>query len=154
MTLFQLSMSLKSQVKLEIGHCLLLCQSLLLFLQILSPLHKIIAGSGSEETKEDLKKHLTAFDKYLKDNNSKYIGGELLLLLNVAGIYRDETQKVESSHPLAHSMSPALLCFLCREARPSPHPFYYFFCLQPLIDSWGRTLMKGALDACRLNILI
>ena len=155
---FSYSMSLKSQLKLEIGHCLLLCQSyLLLFLQVFGPFHKIIAGSGSEETKEDLKQRITAFDKYLKGNNSKYIGGELLLLLNVAGIYWDETQEVGSSYPLAVPLPTMFPMQKGQTLSPPPLPppilFSFFLCTTTDQFLGGGLSWKEAPDAF-LNILI
>jgi len=49
---------------------------LFLFLQLISAFYKS-AREGTEEAKEELNKQLASFEKYLKDLNTKLIGGKL-----------------------------------------------------------------------------
>ena len=49
-------------------------------LQFLTAFFKTLYGVGEEEPKEELKKRLSAFDNYFKQND-KYLGGEPILLL-------------------------------------------------------------------------
>ena len=49
-------------------------------LQFLTAFFKTLYAVGEEEPKEELKKRLSAFDNYFKQND-KYLGGEPILLL-------------------------------------------------------------------------
>ena len=51
------------------------CNVLVCSLQFITAFYKTLRAPGDDEPKEELKKQLSAFDKYLKDNK-KHLGGE------------------------------------------------------------------------------